>query len=186
MGTLYRLNFSDGKTYIGATTKSIKTRFSNHRSAAKIGRSAAVSEAWRVIGEPSLEVLAIVENSELPATEALAVTAFGTLVPNGYNMLAGGGAHPSTSRDVVERIAQKKRGVKGRKHSEETKARMRVVQANRVLSPDALRRISEANKGKKRSAETCARISAAKRNPSAETRRRMSESGKARHRRNKS
>lgn len=79
MGELYRLDFCNGKSYIGITTQSAKRRFLAHNKAAAGERSTcAVHEAWRKHGAPNLTVLAILENADLSSTEIRAIAAFGT------------------------------------------------------------------------------------------------------------
>lgn len=86
MGTLYKLDFEDGKSYVGITTKTIAHRFNAHACNARTGRRARLYAAWRKHGEPRLTVLAVLEDRELASTEIRAIAAYGTLAPNGYNM----------------------------------------------------------------------------------------------------
>lgn len=143
VGYLYRLDFSSGKSYIGITFKTPKSRFKNHRNSATQNDS-AVYRAWRKYGEPKLSVLAVIEDYDLKDAEIKAIKIFGTKVPNGYNVSDGGDGAPGVKRseETIERVAKIHRG---RKRSEET-----------------CRRISEAKKGVPRgevSKETRAKLS---------------------------
>ena len=69
--TLYRLVFSNGSTYVGIT-KSMSGRMWLHRADAKTGTS-RLYVAWREVGAPRIEALAIVEEYMWSETERRAV-----------------------------------------------------------------------------------------------------------------
>lgn len=133
MGALYKLDFPDGKSYIGITTKSVEHRFNAHACNARTGRRARLYAAWRKYGAPKLQVLAILEDHELASTEIRAIAAYGTLAPNGYNMTVGGDESPMHDSAVVARMLETKRknGSFGK------------------ITDEGRRRISEAHKGNK-------------------------------------
>lgn len=133
MGTLYKLDFPDGKAYIGITTKSVEHRFKAHACNARTGRRARLYAAWRKHGAPRLTVLAILEDRELASTEIRAIAAYGTLAPNGYNMTPGGDLSPMDSAEVVAKMIQTKRS-NGSFFS---------------ITEEGKRRLSEAHKGNK-------------------------------------
>jgi len=169
MGILYQLTFSDGKSYVGVTTASAKQRLNRHRAAARIGRTSEVCAAWRKLGEPRMQVLAVLQNEELAATEVRAIRTLGTLLPRGYNTLEGGDAHPSSSELVRRKLSRSNLGrrhsaeakanmsrsklgnqySKGHKHTEETKARMSASQLGRTHSPETKAKISAKRKGRR-------------------------------------
>lgn len=93
-GTLYRLDFASGKSYVGVTTKTAHERFADHQKTVSLGGPWAVYQAWRKYGTPKLVVLAIVSRSVLKIVEQRAVAAFGTFAPHGYNMTPGGDFNP--------------------------------------------------------------------------------------------
>lgn len=117
MGELYKLDFANGKSYIGITTKTAKHRFDCHRRDAESGSSYAVHQAWRKYGEPKLVVLAVVEDKDLAETEIRAIKAFGTLNPAGYNMTPGGEESPMLVSEIKAKLV-------GIKRSDETKAKL--------------------------------------------------------------
>lgn len=135
MGVLYKLDFANGKSYIGITKKSVEQRFGAHANNVRSGRRSELYAAWRKYGEPSLSVLAILEDDRLAETEIRAIDAYRTLVPNGYNMTAGGDTSPMKERSVVEKMLKTKiqNGSFGK------------------ISDEGRRRISEAHKGNKHS-----------------------------------
>ena len=161
MGSLYKLDFSNGKSYIGISSNPGK-RFSEHKRCAIEGRDNAVYRAWRKHGEPTLTLLAVVEDKDLAETEIRAIKVFNTLVPNGYNV-AEGGSGGSTLNDNVS--AEKHRirmignsNAKGLKHSDSSKAK--ISERSRSLwTEERKKKNSEAmkgnthNKGKKLSPE---------------------------------
>lgn len=120
MHTLYKLTFSSGKCYIGQTTRTLKIRISQHRQSAMRGESQLpVHCAWRKYGEPDIEVIGEHgSDEELHQAEILAITEHCSLAPSGYNVSFGGDTAPSKSPSVAAKIAEK---AKGRKHSDETK-----------------------------------------------------------------
>lgn len=117
MGTLYKLDFANGKSYVGITTKSLKTRIKHHAADAANGSQYAVHKAWRKHGEPVMTVLAVVEDRDLAETEIRAIKEFNTLVPNGYNMTPGGEDSPMLVPEIKAKLV-------GIKRSDESKAKM--------------------------------------------------------------
>lgn len=94
MGELYKLDFPNGKSYIGITSVTTKERLCGHAKSVKHGSKIPVHCAWRVHGEPIVHVLAVVEDKELSQTEIRAIKVFNTISPFGYNISAGGELSP--------------------------------------------------------------------------------------------
>ena len=90
MGELYKLNFSNGKSYIGIAFASAQTRFIRHRREAMRGKVNALYNAWRKHGEPNLQVLAIIETHLLHEMEIRAISTYRSFSSAGYNMTLGG------------------------------------------------------------------------------------------------
>jgi hypothetical protein len=105
MAELYRLDFSNGKSYIGITETTALKRFAGHQAAVRKGRTTPVHCAWRKYGEPKLTVLAILEKGLLAATEIEAIKLFKTLSPHGYNLSFGGDLGPASNPEVAAKIA---------------------------------------------------------------------------------
>lgn len=146
MGTLYKLDFANGKSYIGITTGSAEVRFKCHKQAANGTRDAALYRAWRKHGEPVLTVLAVVEDRELADTEIRAIKAFNTLVPNGYNTLEGGQPFPMKDPAIAKKSGDARKGMK---FSDEHKAKIAAAMIG-----------NQRTKGQKRSEEFRAKMSA--------------------------
>lgn len=145
MYTLYKLNFSSGKSYIGQTTRLLKTRITAHKASVRRGSSLAVHEAWRVHGDPEIEVIGSYESHEaLHAAEIEAIRLYQTLAPTGYNLSIGGDTAPSKSPDVARKISDK---AKGRKVSQECRDMLSVQSRNNWLDQEyrekVIRRVKE-------------------------------------------
>lgn len=114
MHTLYQLTFATGKVYIGQTTRPLRTRMVAHRQAVKADSRLPVHCAWRVHGEPQIEVIGTFKtHEELHAAEVDAIKTMNTQCPNGYNITIGGDTAPSKNPEVAAKIAAK---ALGRKH----------------------------------------------------------------------
>lgn len=114
MYSLYRLTFSNGKSYIGQTVRAMNTRIAQHGQMAKAGSLLPVHCAWRMHGKPEVKVVS--EHSDtllLHEAEKAAIIEFKTLAPDGYNLSHGGDTAPSKNPDVAAKISAK---AKGRKH----------------------------------------------------------------------
>ncbi len=106
-GLLYRLDFSSGKSYVRATTRAPWQRLKEHVQNASMGKKWPLYHAWREFGKPRFVPLALVARATLPLLEARAVEVFGTRVPEGYNLLPGGKASPSSRPEVKARRSRR-------------------------------------------------------------------------------
>lgn len=140
MGTLYRLEFSNHKSYIGVTHKPASRRYSKHARSAKQGSPLLVHSAWRKHGAPELQVLAVMDSRILLECGKRAVFCFGTITPGGYNMTPGGELMPRMVPEIAARM-------RGRKISNETRSKMSRALKGRVFSEETRRKISEKKKG---------------------------------------
>jgi len=104
--SLYKLTFSSGKSYIGQTVRPFRERFRQHKKSARTGSLLAVHCAWRMHGEPQVEILATFETQdELHAAEISAIVDHRTLSPNGYNISYGGDTSPLKNPEVAKKVA---------------------------------------------------------------------------------
>lgn len=166
MPEIYALVFSDGKAYIGATKHNVQRRFGAHKRLAEAGHHLPVHEAWRRLGAPNAFVLGrCCDHEELLKEEAAAIALHGTLFPKGYNTTAGG----STT------------WMKGRKHTEEAKAKQRSKKLGTKLSPEHKAKIGAAILGRKHNQSAKDKVRAARlgKVTSSETRARQSDARKA-------
>lgn len=113
---LYKLTFKSGKSYIGQTTRKMITRITAHRQAARTGSLLAVHCAWRLHGEPVVNVIGeFASQEDLHAAEIAAIASHGTISPNGYNLCMGGETAPSKDPVVAAKISA---AAKGRKYED--------------------------------------------------------------------
>lgn len=118
MHILYMLTFQNGKIYIGQTVRTMQTRFAQHRQSSRNGSKLPVHSAWRVHGEPAVNVLAeFGSHEELNAAEIATINALNALCPNGYNLGHGGETAPSKNPDVGRNISL---AAIGRKYADTT------------------------------------------------------------------
>lgn len=116
MGQLYKLDFSNGKSYIGITTKTALQRFKGHCVRHQCGKDrSALYNAFRKHGEPILVILAVLEDREMVETEIRAIKAFNTLLPNGYNTTPGGKFSPFSDPAIAAKMIGNKHAL-GSKH----------------------------------------------------------------------
>jgi hypothetical protein len=145
MGTLYRLKFSSGRSYIGATLRSMNRRMHSHRQALKRGDDSFLYQAWRKYGDPKLDVLAIVEDRELDSTEERAITVLNTLYPRGYNLLPTRTFNPLKIPSVVRKLSKT---LTGRKLSDDHRKKTIEGLIGRPCRPETRLKISQATTGR--------------------------------------
>jgi hypothetical protein len=155
MGELYRLDFSNGKSYIGMTTKTAARRFERHCVAAQSGKwPYPLYRAWRKYGSPRLTILMIShDNDALCAKEISAIRKFKTLWPRGYNLSLGGEMSPMANPVVAAKVSA---AMKGRTPHNKGKLGARPSLSSRL-------KMSMAGRGRPKSIEHRAKIGAAHR-----------------------
>jgi len=166
-------NIKNKKQYVGITKFSIEERFSQH-----VKRGFLLTEAIQKYGEQNfwIQLIEEVESAERAyELEMYYIKEYNTKVPNRYNITDGGdgifGWEPSEEyrKECSERVKQlhneKKVGMYGKKHTEETKKKMSdSLRGNqnclgRILSEDTKSKISSSHKGKILSESTKNKIS---------------------------
>lgn len=163
IGTLYRLEFADGKSYIGACLCTASRRYHRHKRLALSGDTAPVHDAWRRLGAPQLIILhSSITESIIWREEKKTIRLNDTVVPNGYNAHNGSDKPPGH--------LGKPGGMLGRKHTDAARQKMRQsslgkpgTNLGKQFSPEHKERIRQANLGKKHSAQSIERMSAAHR-----------------------
>ena len=168
-GTLYKLLFPNGKSYIGITKYSVEHRIKIHIRASRSGKKLAIYNAIRKYGEDSFEVqvLAMAHPDDLPRLEISAIREYGSFGINGYNLTAGGegtlGRSFTVSEETKAKISKTTKGRVGKPISEETKQKLRDVNLGKKASEDTKKKMSTSlmgkQKGKITSEETKAKIS---------------------------
>lgn len=209
-------NIVNNKIYIGQTIKSLKTRWSNHKSSSNC---TYLKNAIKKYGESSfcIEELEVCESFEmLNEREKHYILLYDSTNPEkGYNLRSGGDSSiPNEETKKRMSIAQRKRGPMtdkqkvnmkgpkseeakqrlrtiwvGRKHSEESKQKMRDNKKLNPMSDEAKENLRQINLGKKLSEEQKQKISLAqtgkKRGPhSEETKRKIGQANSKKGKRN--
>lgn len=188
MGCVYQIEFPNGKSYIGITRATAERRLAVH-SYRRNHAGYAICNAIRKYGREAMKVktLAIGKWEYLAYLEPRAIAAFGTKVPNGYNMTDGGEAPVGLPPESLARIgAAAKRNTynvgkkrtedtrakmsaaakgntknRGRKHRPEVVEAMRLRSSGRKQSEETILKRADALRGQTRTPEQRARISAA-------------------------
>jgi len=172
-------NRLNGKGYIGITTRSVGRRWYEHRFVSN-SCGKLLSKAIQKYGADSFEITvlasALADVDGLKELEKQLIIQHNTIVPSGYNLTMGGDGvfGYKQSKEVIRRVAAKKRGTKmsaesklkmheahlgeknhffGRTHSEETKNKISATKkgcagpwAGKPRSEETRRKISEALK----------------------------------------
>ena len=184
MAGIYILeNTINGKSYVGQTVNTFDHRFKEHRW----GDISIISSAIKKYGWDNFKRYQYyIPENLLNYFEIEMIKKINSLVPNGYNLEKGGrGGRPSKESKIKMSLSH--RGVK---LSEEHKIKIGLSQIGRIgpmvgktQTEEAKKKISRALVGREkpeRTEEHKRNISKAKKNPSKETRRKISEAGKGR------
>jgi group I intron endonuclease len=128
-------NTVNGKSYVGATIRPIKTRLQDHANAARRGRTTLIAQAIREVGIAAFvtQILHTVDSGsydDLMAMEIEAIREHGTLEPSGYNRTTGGLGTPDC------------------RMLESTKLKIGATSKGRIPSADSRAKMSLARKGK--------------------------------------
>ena len=163
MGCVYKIDFENGKSYIGYTRHSAESRIAGHKKSARAGSELLVHKALRKFGL-RCEFCVLFESEDedaLTMVEIIAIAGFKTQAPGGYNLTSGGEktfAHHTTSRQKMSAAQKGKRTRLGAKFSEESKRLMRERKLGRKLPEETKKRMSESRKAFYGSEENLARL----------------------------
>jgi group I intron endonuclease len=136
-------NKTNGKAYIGQTTRSLEKRISAHMREARKGKRSKSAFHCALLkhglGSFEIEVVETCDTiDQLNERERHWIGVLNTICPNGYNIEEGG------KRFLM--IEQTKNKLRGQKRSTQTRQLLSHINSNR--SPEWKKRISESNKGK--------------------------------------
>lgn len=168
-------NLSNKKQYVGITKFSIEERFLQHTR-----RGFILTEAIKKYGKEQFSIQLIEQNESIKKgyeLEQYYIKEYGTKVPNGYNLTDGGdglygvviGDEDRKRRSkVMKKLHKEKRtGMHGKKHTEETKKKMSETAKGKEKpwlmgkkkSDEIREKIRQANIGRVLSKETRKKIS---------------------------
>lgn len=154
--------------YVGITIVPLVTRLSQHKYQAKAGAKSKLYNAIRKYGWDSFTATILKEGIRteraLNRAEKAYIKKLNTLAPNGLN-LASGGSHFQQHPETIERLREANTGKNnpnfGKSPSKKTRRKISRTQKGRVKSPQEIANISAAQKGKIIPQETRDKISAA-------------------------
>lgn len=149
-------NIVNNKKYIGQSINIIG-RFNEHRFLLrhKKHNNDHFQKSWDKYGEENFKfyILVVCEKHELDRLEILLINLFDVRNrENGYNQDGGGNVNKEISQETRYKISLGSKGHKrwlGRKHSEETKAKMSINRIGKRKSKEFSDKMSEKNIGSK-------------------------------------
>ena len=121
---VYELTFPKGKGYIGVTFD-IEKRMHAHMN----GKS-LIGSACRKHGKPDIKILLIGEREYCYEMEDLLIRHKKTISPSGYNLMTGGLKGSRHNKSTCMKMSASQTG---RKHSEETKKKLKLARSKLVL-----------------------------------------------------
>lgn len=161
---IYKITCSiTNKSYIGLTMQGVKGRFKGHLKNSRDGSDVFLHRAIRKYGAINFTIESIVECyslKEAQTCERAQIAKLGTYAPDGYNVTIGGEGAIGMKM-TPEQIEKIRKANLGRKHSEETKMKMRLAsRKGKHLTEEHKRNIAIANTGYKHTDEAKAKMSA--------------------------
>ena len=147
-GEIYKITAPNGKEYIGQVVCYYKTkdskyikkgtsvRWNAHKWYAKTKNDTILSKSINKYGAHNFKIttLLICDKSKLNYFEIKYIRQYNTLMPNGLNMVKGGGVHSGLGNPMF-----------GRFHSEETIQKIRETQMGKILPQSQKENMSKAH-----------------------------------------
>jgi hypothetical protein len=154
-GELYRLDFLDGKSYIGASVRGAVQRYKEHHLAVLSGSSCPVHIAWRELGPPVLIILKSgVLEKDLWLEEKKATSQLLTLLPYGYNCISSGVAPGGLdNKHTLQTRKQMSTSHLGKQQTEETKSKISLAHLGKKATLEHRANNSKSHLGKKATPE---------------------------------
>lgn len=180
IGCLYRIIFTNGKSYIGITSRTAELRFAEHVACSRGEKyRSAVHRALSKYGDEAtrVETLVVADWEYLKALEVRAIAAYGTRPPFGYNLTLGG--EGVVGFDAVTRAKMGAANI-GRKPSVATLAKLKAASTGRLHGRTAREKISAARIGMKFSEDHRQKLSTARRDFVASGKPHLTPEGRAR------
>lgn len=109
MGCVYKLDFPNGKSYIGFTRKTAAERFKQHIRHTRDSRYRRVTEAFIECNPADIKVTTLLIADDIDylwMMEIRLIAAFNTLEPNGYNVSLGGAGIGKWSPEMRSRMVE--------------------------------------------------------------------------------
>lgn len=169
MACLYMITSPSGKSYIGYSARSADERFKEHVSNATAKRTTSVVHgAIRKYGAENMRVSTIVIGwpDYCFELEDAAIKAYGTMLPNGYNMVGGGIGLRGMHESVIARRAATLKKTMATPEQKEMRSKLMVdrwaIPENKERHSQIMRKANEDPKVKAASIAHLARLRADK------------------------
>ena len=145
------LTSPSGKSYIGQTIRPIEKRFEEHQE--KGSKCVAIYNAIQKYGWNNFEkVWYECPDEDLNKNEELMIEVLGTLSPDGYNLMEGGGSGGKRSEETKQKMSESKNGdmhpMFGKTVSEETRQKISDAKLGKTPSEETRQKQSESKLGK--------------------------------------
>lgn len=101
-GFIYRIDFENGKSYIGQTRNSVHERMIAHNN-----QQMLVDRAIRKGNPYTVSIISECPLDVIDVAERYCILHFKTLRPNGYNILLGGGAYKKYTDEYCKRMSER-------------------------------------------------------------------------------
>ena len=126
-------NLLNNKQYVGMTSKTLEVRWSNHKADARRNKPWILHKAIRKFGEDNFKI-ELLEECQVKNLDELGIieTAYIEKLKPEYNMSTGGEGNRGIS------MAGEKNGMFNKKHTEESKAKMRENRNGKGARPGEL------------------------------------------------
>lgn len=167
---IYKItNKINGKIYIGQTVLSVRRRWTQHTTSAKVHPLYAAFAKYGLSNFSIEEVCSALDKKYLNDLEKYFISFYSCLSPNGYNLTTGGDSAFSrseetkkkqseammghtvseeTRRKISESLTGRPGNRKGALHSMETRRKIGEVQRGRKLSEETRRKMSESHRNR--------------------------------------
>jgi len=158
--TLYKMNFPNGKCYVGVTSQVFSIRMAGHKYQASLeGKKASkqpVHKAIRAFGWDNVEIEVLdkeIPSENIDTLEINTIEKYASLITiNGYNISPGGVLHKEHSKETREKIAKAHLGKQprlGAVLSQETKDKISKAHVGKVISEETKQKLKGLNTGNK-------------------------------------
>lgn len=140
-------NTKNGKHYVGQTTGTVDRRVQGHKDRSRGPRAvrSAIAHAIAKYGWSAFTVETLEEchdDADLDMAERFWIDVYGSMAPDGYNLMTGGSTNKRHSPESIEKIRAARLGLT---FSGETRAKMRSAHLGHTVTDENRLKISGEN-----------------------------------------